>query len=102
MRQKTIYREPPPTGAFTRQTRPDSEPVDTSSRAHNYYGTTRTLDQAIVQLRKKLGDNGDDPKHLLTVHGVGYKLALLRAGLPIAISAPVHPLPRAFWLPAGS
>jgi DNA-binding response OmpR family regulator len=25
-------------------------------------------------LRKKLGDNGDDPKHLLTVHGVGYKL----------------------------
>ena len=42
---------------------------------YNYYGTTRTLDQVIVQLRKKLGDNGDDPKHLLTVHGVGYKLA---------------------------
>src|SRR3569833_127748 len=40
----------------------------------NYYGTTRTLDQDIVQLRKKLGDNGDAPKHLLTVHGVGYKL----------------------------
>jgi len=42
---------------------------------YNYYGTTRTLDQVIVQLRKKLGDHGDDPKHLLTVHGVGYKLA---------------------------
>jgi DNA-binding response OmpR family regulator len=41
---------------------------------YNYYGTTRTLDQVIVQLRKKLGDHGDDPKHLLTVHGVGYKL----------------------------
>jgi DNA-binding response OmpR family regulator len=41
---------------------------------YNYYGTTRTLDQVIVQLRKKLGDNGDSPKHLLTVHGVGYKL----------------------------
>ena len=40
----------------------------------NYYGTTRTLDQVIVQLRKKLGDNGGEPKHLLTVHGVGYKL----------------------------
>jgi len=40
----------------------------------NYYGTTRTLDQVIVQLRKKLGDNGDEPKHLLTIHGVGYKL----------------------------
>jgi DNA-binding response OmpR family regulator len=43
---------------------------------YNYYGTTRTLDQVVVQLRKKLGDNGDDPKHLLTVHGVGYKLVL--------------------------
>jgi DNA-binding response OmpR family regulator len=42
---------------------------------YSYYGTTRTLDQVIVQLRKKLGDNGDNPKHLLTVHGVGYKLA---------------------------
>ena len=40
----------------------------------NYYGTTRTLDQVIVQLRKKLGDNGGEPKHLVTVHGVGYKL----------------------------
>jgi DNA-binding response OmpR family regulator len=43
---------------------------------YDYYGTTRTLDQVIVQLRKKLGDNGGEPKHLLTVHGVGYKLIL--------------------------
>jgi DNA-binding response OmpR family regulator len=42
---------------------------------YGYFGTTRTLDQVIVQLRKKLGDNGDAPRHLLTVHGVGYKLA---------------------------
>jgi len=41
---------------------------------YNYYGTTRTLDQVIVQLRKKLGDNCNEPKHLVTVHGVGYKL----------------------------
>ena len=41
---------------------------------YNYYGTTRTLDQVIVQLRKKLGDNGGEPKHLLTIHGIGYKL----------------------------
>jgi DNA-binding response OmpR family regulator len=40
----------------------------------NYHGTTRTLDQVIVQLRKKIGDNGGEPKHLLIVHGVGYKL----------------------------
>lgn len=42
---------------------------------YNYYGTTRTLDQVIVQLRKKLGDNGGEPTCLLTIHGVGYKLA---------------------------
>jgi DNA-binding response OmpR family regulator len=41
---------------------------------YNYYGTTRTLDQVIVQLRKKLGDNGGSPRHLVTVHGIGYKL----------------------------
>jgi DNA-binding response OmpR family regulator len=41
---------------------------------YNYFGTTRTLDQVIVQLRKKLGDNGSEAKHLVTVHGVGYKL----------------------------
>jgi len=43
---------------------------------YNYYGTTRTLDQVIVQLRKKLGDHGSEPKLLLTIHGVGYKLAV--------------------------
>ena len=42
----------------------------------NYFGTTRTLDQVIVQLRKKLGDDGSAPRHLHTVHGVGYKLML--------------------------
>ena len=41
---------------------------------YHYYGTTRTLDQVIVQLRKKLGDAGGEPRRLLTVHGVGYKL----------------------------
>lgn len=39
-----------------------------------YYGTTRTLDQVIVQLRRKLGDSGENPRVLLTVHGVGYRL----------------------------
>jgi DNA-binding response OmpR family regulator len=41
---------------------------------YNYFGTTRTLDQCVVQIRKKLADSGEHPKHLLTVHGVGYKL----------------------------
>jgi DNA-binding response OmpR family regulator len=42
---------------------------------YNYHGTTRTLDQTIVQIRRKIGDNGGEPRHILTVHGVGYKLA---------------------------
>jgi DNA-binding response OmpR family regulator len=40
---------------------------------YEYYGTTRTLDQTVAQLRKKLGENADAPRHLLTVHGVGYR-----------------------------
>jgi DNA-binding response OmpR family regulator len=40
---------------------------------YEYYGTTRTLDQAIVQLRKKLADLGADPKQIATVHAVGYR-----------------------------
>ena len=40
---------------------------------YQYYGTTRTLDQVIVQLRKKLGESGE-PKLILTVHGIGYRL----------------------------
>lgn len=39
-----------------------------------YFGTTRTLDQCVAQIRKKIGDRGRTPEFLLTVHGVGYKL----------------------------
>lgn len=39
-----------------------------------YYGTTRTLDQLVVKLRQKIEDEPADPKHLLTVHGLGYRL----------------------------
>ncbi len=42
----------------------------------HYYGTTRTLDQVVVQLRRKLGDSGHEPRRLVTIHGVGYKLIL--------------------------
>lgn len=38
-----------------------------------YGGTTRTLDQHIVKLRQKIEDKPADPKHILTVHGVGYR-----------------------------
>lgn len=39
----------------------------------SYGGTTRTLDQHIVKLRQKIESNPAEPKHILTVHGVGYR-----------------------------
>jgi DNA-binding response OmpR family regulator len=39
----------------------------------DYFGTTRTLDQHVAQLRKKVEKDPAQPEHLLTVHGVGYK-----------------------------
>jgi DNA-binding response OmpR family regulator len=38
-----------------------------------YYGTTRTLDQHIAQLRKKIESRPNQPVHITTVHGVGYR-----------------------------
>ena len=43
---------------------------------YDQYPTTRTVDNHIALLRSKLEDDPADPKHLLTVHGVGYKLVL--------------------------
>ncbi|MDA3918412.1 MAG: response regulator transcription factor [Deltaproteobacteria bacterium] len=39
----------------------------------NYFGTTRTLDQHIVQLRKKVESDPSKPCYITTVHGVGYR-----------------------------
>jgi DNA-binding response OmpR family regulator len=36
--------------------------------------TTRTIDNFIVKLRQKIEVNPNDPRFILTVHGVGYKL----------------------------
>jgi two-component system, OmpR family, alkaline phosphatase synthesis response regulator PhoP len=39
----------------------------------DYPGTTRTLDQHIAQLRKKIEDLPSDPRVITTVHGIGYR-----------------------------
>ena len=40
----------------------------------SYHGTTRTVDNFICNLRGKLEPDPASPRHLLTVHGVGYRL----------------------------
>jgi len=37
------------------------------------YPSTRTVDTHIAKLRAKIGDSGSEPRHILTIHGVGYK-----------------------------
>ena len=39
------------------------------------YPSNRTVDNFIVKLRKKVEPDGQDPRHILTVYGFGYKLA---------------------------
>lgn len=40
---------------------------------YDYFGTTRTLDQHIAQLRKKIEVDPSHPHVITTVHGVGYR-----------------------------
>ncbi|HTE56115.1 MAG TPA: response regulator transcription factor [Kofleriaceae bacterium] len=41
---------------------------------------TRTVDNHLVKLRRALEDEPDRPRHLLTVHGAGYRLVVGRDG----------------------
>jgi DNA-binding response OmpR family regulator len=43
---------------------------------YDQYPTTRTVDNHISLLRTKLEDDPSRPRHLITVHGVGYKLVI--------------------------
>ncbi|MEM6644667.1 MAG: response regulator transcription factor [Bacteroidota bacterium] len=40
---------------------------------YDHLPTTRTIDNFILKLRQKLEHNPAHPRHILTVHGVGYK-----------------------------
>lgn len=41
-----------------------------------HHGTVRTIDNFILQLRNKLEVDPQDPKHIVTVRGVGYRFKL--------------------------
>ena len=38
--------------------------------------STRTIDNFILKLRQKIEDNPAKPKHIITLHGLGYKLVV--------------------------
>jgi two-component system response regulator RegX3 len=41
----------------------------------NWFGSTKTLDVHVSALRKKLGDDPNDPRYIHTVRGVGFRFA---------------------------
>ncbi len=46
---------------------------------YNAFPTTRTVDNQILALRQKLENDPANPRHLLTVHGIGYRLEMTKA-----------------------
>jgi two-component system alkaline phosphatase synthesis response regulator PhoP len=53
-------------------------PVSRETLLDNVWGyerfpTTRTVDNHVLKLRKKLEDDPESPQHFLTMHGFGYK-----------------------------
>lgn len=56
-----------PDATFTR------EQIMSAVWDENYWGSTRTLDTHVSTLRKKIGDDTDPPKLVVTVRGVGFR-----------------------------
>ena len=49
---------------------------------YTYFPTTRTVDTHIYRLRKKLGDDGEQPKWIQRIHGQGYSLSFSALSSP--------------------
>ncbi|MCP4292149.1 MAG: response regulator transcription factor [bacterium] len=59
----------------------EEEPVDRQTILDRVWGfgaypTTRTVDNFILSLRKIIEEDMKQPRHILTVHGVGYRLVV--------------------------
>ena len=49
------------------------EQIQDAVWGENHHGTTRTIDNFLLQLRQKLETEPTNPRHLMTVRGVGYR-----------------------------
>jgi len=49
------------------------EQIQSKVWGEGHHGTTRTVDNFLLQLRSKLEDDPAEPAHLVTVRGVGYR-----------------------------
>jgi len=38
-----------------------------------YFGTARTVDNFVARLRAHIGDDAEEPRHLETMRGIGYR-----------------------------
>ena len=54
------------------------EQIQTGVWGENHHGTTRTIDNFILQLRQKLERDPQHPRYIVTVRGVGYRFIPLR------------------------
>jgi len=77
-RGKTVRLSPKEFGVLRLLVAREGEVVSRTDLLHEVWGydrfpTTRTVDNHMASLRSKLEDDPANPKHLLTVHGVGYK-----------------------------
>jgi DNA-binding response OmpR family regulator len=43
---------------------------------YDFYPKTRTVDAHVARIRRKLEPNPAEPRHFLTIHGVGYRFLL--------------------------
>ena len=51
----------------------DREKIMSDVWGHDYLLSSRTIDTHITHLRQKIEENPSNPKHIVTVHRVGYK-----------------------------
>jgi len=54
----------------------DRDAILNAAWGYDFYPKTRTVDAHVARIRRKLEPNPAEPRHFLTIHGVGYRFLL--------------------------